>query len=239
MQRRPEFTRIRAALAHSVHFRELAPNDLDGLAQLGRVRHLRDGEAAVRAGQRQGEIWIVLSGCMRMSSVTPAGREFVYAMLGPGGFYGIGAVLSGVEATVDARAAGATSLIVIDGREFTALLDARPWLWRHVVKLLHRRLNLAMAVVRDISIAPLGQRIVRRLLWQAMSSGSDIASDLKIELRLTQTDLGRMLGASRSKVNGELKRLERDGLLQVGYRTIKLAECARLRDLAGPEAFAF
>ena len=190
-------------------------------------------------GERQGEIWIVLSGYMRMSSVTPAGREFVYAMLGPGGFYGIGAVLSGVEASVDARAAGATSLIVIDGRGLMALLDERPWLWRHVVKLLHRRLNLAMAVVRDISIAPLAQRIVRRLLWQAMSSGNDISSDLKIELRVTQTDLGRMLGASRSRVNAELKRLERDGLLQVGYRTIKLAQGARLRDLAGPGAFAF
>ena len=68
-----------------------------------------------------------------------------------------------------------------------ALLDERRWLWRHVAKLLHRRLTLAMSVVRDISIAPLSQRIARRLLGQAMSGGSDIAGDKKIELRITQT----------------------------------------------------
>jgi CRP-like cAMP-binding protein len=239
VEKRAEFTRVRAALASSIHFRDLARDDLDRLAELGRVRRLRDGESAGRAGERRREIWIVLSGSMRMSSVTTAGREFVYAMLGPGGFYGIGSVLSEVVTTVDAYAAGPTSLIVMDGLALAALLDRRPWLWRHVVKLLHRRLTLAMTVVRDISVAPLEQRIARRLLGQAMSGGSDVSGDLTIELRVTQSDLGRMLGASRSKVNGELKRLEQHGLLRIGYRTITLADCARLRRIAGPDVFAF
>ncbi len=239
MQRRPEFARVRTALARSIHFRDLSPEDLDRLAELGRIRRLRDGESAASAGSRQQEIWIVLSGCLRMSSVTPTGREFVYAMLGPGGFYGIGSVLSNVETTVDSRAAGATSLIVMDGPQFIALLDERRWLWRHVAKLLHRRLTLAMTVVRDISIAPLSQRIARRLLGQAMSGGSDVSGDRQIDLRITQSDLGRMLGAGRSKVNAELKRLERDGLLKIGYRAITLSDCMRLRELAGPDVFAF
>lgn len=239
MQRRPEFIQIRAALARSTHFRELAPEDLDRLAELGRLRRLRDGEAAVRAGRRQREIWIVLSGCIRMSGTTARGEEYVYAMLGPGGFYGIGSLLSEIHTTVDARAAGATSLVVIDGRDFIALLDRQPRLWRHVIKLLHRRLTLAMSVIRDISVAPLEQRIARRLLGQAMSGGSEVSGDRAVELRVTQTDLGRMLGASRSKINTELKRLERDGLLRVGYRTITLADCGRLRQLAGTDVSAF
>src|SRR5258708_9928217 len=216
MQRRPEFARVRTALARSIHFGDLSHEDVDRLAELGRIRRLRDGESAASAGSRQQEIWIVLSGCLRMSSVTPTGREFVYAMLGPGGFYGIGSVLSNVETTVDSRAAGATSLIVMDGPQFIALLDERRWLWRHVAKLLHPRLTLAMTVVRDISIAPLSQRIARRLLGQAMSGGSDVSGDRQIDLRVTQGGLGRMLCAGRSESQAGAQPPGRDGLLEGG-----------------------
>lgn len=236
---RTEFARIQRALAASLHFRDLAAADLDALAELGRIRELHDGESGGRAGTRRQDIWIVLSGGMRMSSVTPAGAEIVYAILGPGSFYGIGSLLASARTTVDARATGPTSLIVMQGEPFIALLDARPWLWRHVAKLLHRRLTLAMTVVRDITVAPLFQCIVRRLLAQAMSSGEDLSGARPVELRVSQTDLGRMLGASRSKVSIELKRLERDGVLRLGYRTIVLPDYGRLRELAGSEVFAF
>ena len=37
MAHRPDFARIRTALATSVHFRSLGPADLDALARLGRI----------------------------------------------------------------------------------------------------------------------------------------------------------------------------------------------------------
>ena len=74
---------------------------------------------------------------------------------------------------------------------------------------------------------------------QAMSAGNDISASQATELRITQADLGRILGASRSKVNAELRRLERDGLLRLGYRSVTLADRARLRKLAGPDVLAF
>jgi CRP-like cAMP-binding protein len=239
MAKSPPVARIRAALAASVHFRDLAAADLERLAALGRIVELASGESAGRAGTRRREIWVVLSGSVRMSSVTASGREFVYAVLGPGSFYGIGSLLSDTKTLVDARAAGATSLIVIRGADFLALLGERPWLWRHVAKLLHRRLTLAMTVASDLALAPLSQRIVRRLLSQAMSGGHDLRDGAPAELRLTQTDLARMLGISRSKVNAELKRLRRDGLVAVRYRNIVLKDCRRLCELAGPQLFPF
>ena len=119
-----------------------------------------------------------------------------------------------------------------------ALLDQRPWLWRHVARLLHRRLTLALTVVSDLALTPLSQKIVRRLLSQAMSAGEDLRQ-APVELRLTQTDLARMLGVSRSKINVALKRLEREGLLRLKYRRIVLKDGARLCELAGPRLFAF
>ena len=239
MQRRPEFARIRAELARSMHFRALAPEDLDRLTELCRLRRLRDGQRLSGVGEHLNELWIVLHGALRLSTTTASGEEFIYAMLGRGSFYGLAHLIDGLNTIAEACAYGPTELAVVDGTGFLRLLDERPQLWRHVVRILTRRLGLAMSVIRDLSVAPLEQRIARRLLGQALSSGLDVGGPSAVELRLTQSDLGRMLGASRSKVNATLKHFERQGLVKVGYRTIKLDDLAGLRGIAGSDVFAF
>lgn len=239
MRQRPEFARIRSLLEKSLHFRDLLPAELDGLAELGRLRQLRDGEVAGAAGRPHQELWIVLRGGLRLSTVTASGDEFVYAVLGPGSFYGLAHVIGSENAIVEARAFGPTELALIEGEPFLAMLDANPRLWRHVVRLLVHRLSLAMSVIRDFSVAPLDQRIARRLLGQAMGGGADIGGGAPVEMRVNQSDLSRMLGSSRSRVNAELKRLESQGLLRIGYRAITLTNLARLREIAGSDVFAF
>jgi CRP-like cAMP-binding protein len=239
MRQRPEFVRIRAQLEKSLHFRDLLPAELDGLAGLGRLRRLRDAEAAGAQGQPMAELWIVLQGGLRVSTVTAGGDEFVYAVLGPGSFFGLGHVIGAPTTHADATAFGPTELAIIEGDPFLALLDRNPRLWRHVAGLLVRRLSLAMSVIRDFSVAPLEQRIARRLLGQAMGGGADITGAAPVEMRVSQADLSRMLGSSRSRVNAELKRMEGAGLIKVGYRNLTLLDLARLREIAGPDVFAF
>jgi len=235
----PDFARIRAALAASLHFRSLAAEDLDGLAALGRLRTLEDGELVLPAGAPQSSLWIVIEGALRLSTVTRGGKEFVYAVIGPGNHFGLGSVLRGKTPPTDAHAAGRTTLALLDGPSLVALFDERPRLWRHMANLLYMRLTLAMVTLRDVNVAPLPQRIVRRLLGHAISSGQDVSTNAAIELRLTQGELGRMLATSRSRVNGALKGMEKSGLLKIGYRTITLADVARMRELAGADLFSF
>ena len=234
-----DFARIRAALAASLHFRSLPAEDLDRLAALGRLRTLEDGELLLRASAEQSSLWIVIEGCLRLSTVTQSGREFVYAVIGPGNHYGLGSVLRGRTPPADVHAAGPTTLAVLDGPSLLKLFDERPRLWRHVANLIYMRLTLAMVTLRDVNVAPLPQRIVRRLLGHAISSGQDVGTSSMLELRITQSELGRMLATSRSRVNGALKGLEKSGLLKVGYRTITLADVPRMRELAGADLISF
>ena len=153
MQQRPESTRFRTCLAASVHFRELPADDLDRIASLGRINALKDGQLLYRGGGKLDSLWVVLTGSLRISS-TDDGAEFVYAVLGPGSFFGLGYILSSKQLAVSASAYGATEVAAIDGAQFLALLDKSPRLWRHVGGLLADRLSLAMMAVRDISSAP-------------------------------------------------------------------------------------
>ena len=237
MLRRREFGRIRSALAGSTHFQELDGADLDRLAGLGRLQRLRHAERAARDGAPDDQLWIILSGAVRVSSHTPGSKEYVYAVLGPGSYFGLGNAVRRATFVADARAFGATDLAVFSGTSLVAMLDQRPQLWRHVSGLLARRLRLALLTLRDNSVAPLPERIARRLLGHALSS--DLRGLREIQVRMTQADLALMLGAGRSRTNAAIKTLEQRGLIKAGYRGITILDLPGLRKLAGPGIYAY
>jgi CRP-like cAMP-binding protein len=237
MVKRREFGRIRSALATSTHFQALEGADLDRLAQLGRLQRLRHAERAAPAGAQDDQLWIILSGAVRVSSQTPGRREFVYAVLGPGSYFGLATAVRHAAFTADAHAFGATDLAAFRGPELIAMLDEQPRLWRHVSGLLSRRLRLALLTLRDNSVSPLPERIARRLLGHALSR--DLRGLTEVPVRMTQGDLALMLGASRSRTNAALKTLESGGLIKAGYRGITILDLPGLRKLAGPGIYAY
>ena len=226
---------IRRTLEQSEHFRHVAARDLDRLAQLARLRRLHNDERVQSAGGYDGHLWIILNGAVRISTST-AKAEHVYAVLGPGNYFGLAGVIGKGVGTIDARAFGATQLAWIDGVALMRLLDDRPPLWRHFGALLSHRLMVALTLLRDNTACALPERLVRRLLVLLPAIESASAEPV---LPMTQADLARMLGTSRSRVNAELRRLESEGLVRSGYRGITLLDVPRLRTLAGRGLKAF
>ncbi|MBC7942699.1 MAG: winged helix-turn-helix domain-containing protein, partial [Chitinophagaceae bacterium] len=58
-------------------------------------------------------------------------------------------------------------------------------------------------------------RLAKQILLLAKSYGSVHGDEIRIGLALAQEDLAQLLGASRQRVNQELKGFERDGALRV------------------------
>ena len=234
MQRRGEFDRIRLALARSAHFGGFPPVLLDRLAGLARLRHVRHGERLGGRDTMDQNLWIIVSGAVRISTRPHAGaRECVHAVLADGSYFGLANAVGHGPFTFEARAFGPSDVAVVDGRQLAPLLEQYPRLWRYVSRMLSKRFKLALSVIEDNRLLPLPQRLARRLLAHAASSEhADVAQPT---LRMTQQDLARMLDAGRSRTNTALKRIESEGLVRAGYRTMTLLDLPGLRRLAGGE----
>lgn len=231
-----ESTAIRRTLEQSVYFRDLAKRDLERLAQLARFKRLHNEERVESAGGYDAHLWIVLGGAARISTTAAKRSEHVYAVLGPGNYFGLAAVIGKGVGTLAARAFGATELAWIDGAALMRLLDDRPALWRHFGALLSDRLMVALALLRDNTACALPERLVRRLLVLLPAIEAAPAEPV---LPMTQADLARMLGTSRSRVNAELRRLEAEGVIGSRYRGIALLDVPRLRALGGRDLKGF
>lgn len=219
---------IRAVLAKSAYFGSLPAADLAAFAALGRIKALRDGELC-------RDPCIVLEGRMRVRSITAQGEEFIYTDLAHGDLFGLGEIFGRGPAPVEAYAVGPLTLAVFPAAALRSLLDARPLLWREFAALLYDRLLNTMLLARDVGVAPVHQRLARRLLWEAFAGGERSAGRGPMRVNVSQSDLARMLGTGRSVVNVELKRLERAGAVALGYRSVNLTDVAALRQMAGPD----
>ncbi len=238
MQRRGEYDRIRLALSRSAHFGDMPLTFLDRLASVARLRHLRHGERIGRRDVVDDNLWIIVSGAVRISTRPhTGGRDCVHAVLGDGSYFGLANAVGHGPFTFDARAFGPSDLALIEGRQIGASLQQHPRLWKRVSKMLAQRFKLAVGIIEDNRLLPLPERIARRLLAHAGSS--TLAEGAQPTLRMTQHDLARMLDAGRSRTNTALNRMEGQGLLSTGYRTVTLLDLAGLRRLAGADIGVF
>lgn len=232
---RPEYARIRLALAASVYFRGLSTRALDALAGIGKIARGSDLDPLFTDAASCDMLWFVLEGGLVICWVNPHGKAIPVASIGPGSFYSNASLVRGAHATTECRAERGTVLAAFprgkllelahDNREFADVMS----------RALLERIDAAIVYYADAVSAPLPERLARRLLGQALATRIDPAH-VEVEVCVSQADLARILGASRSKLNAVLRGLERADVLRLGYRKIFLRDLDRLSEIAGGAA---
>lgn len=179
------------------------------------VRRLNDGGSLAARGT-PAEDWIgVAKGAVRVSSVSLSGKQVTLTYAEPGTWFGDIALFDGMPRTHDASAHGPTTLLVVRKADFKELLSQHVELYDALLRLNCRRLRLMFNLIEDLNTRPLAARLAKQLLLLAKSYGISQGEEIRIGLQLAQEDLAQLLGASRQRVNQELKELERDGVLRV------------------------
>ena len=179
------------------------------------VRRVADGALLASRGQPADE-WIgVANGAVRVSSVSLSGKEITLTYVEPGVWFGDIALFDGMPRTHDANAHGATTLLVVRKPDFKELLSQHVELYDALLRLNCRRLRLMFDAVEDLNTRPLASRLAKQILLLARSYGIPDGEETRIGLQLAQEDIAQLLGASRQRVNQELKGFERDGAVRI------------------------
>ena len=196
-------------------FSSLSPTLQGAILARATVKRLGDG-APLAARGTPAEDWVgVAKGAVRVSSVSLAGKQVSLTYVEPGTWFGDIALFDGLPRTHDATAHGATTLLIIRKADFRELLSQHVELYDALLRLNCRRLRLMFNLIEDLNTKPLAARLAKQLLLLAKSYGIAQGEEIRIGLQLAQEDLAQLLGASRQRVNQELKELERDGVLRV------------------------
>jgi len=179
------------------------------------VRRLADGLHLASRGL-PAEEWVgVAKGAVRVSSVSLSGKQVTLTYVEPGTWFGDIALFDGLPRTHDASAHGETTLLAVRKPDFRELLAQHVELYDALLHLNCRRLRLMFDTIEDLNTRPLAARLAKQVLLLARAYGIEQGEEIRIGLQLAQEDLAQMLGASRQRVNQELKGFERDGAVRI------------------------
>jgi len=200
------------------------------------VRRLSDGALMSVRGEPAVE-WVgVAKGAVRVSSVSLSGKQVTLTYVEPGTWFGDIALFDGLPRTHDASAHGETTLLVVRKADFKDLLQRHTELYEALLRLNCRRLRLMFDVVEDLNTRPLASRLAKQILLLArsygVSQGTQGTEEIRIGLQLAQEDLAQLLGASRQRVNQELKGFEREGAVRVEPTRLVLLSKEKLLAIA-------
>lgn len=199
-------------------FSSLSPSLRHDILRCAYVKRYQDGDLIAARGDPP-EAWVACAkGAVRVSSTTLTGKLITLTYVEPGIWFGDTAMFDGERRTHDCYAHGATTLLCVARADFQKILAQHPELYEALLRLHARRLRLMFDQLEDLSTLPLRGRLAKQLAHLARSYGQPSLStddEIRISLQLAQEELAQLLGASRQRVNQELKTMEREGVLRV------------------------
>jgi CRP-like cAMP-binding protein len=219
-------------LARHRVLRFVASADLDSLIAFATPRALAARTRLFAAGDTGAAFYVVLSGWIKISREGPSGRDIVLEVAGPGTLFGELAVVSGQPRAADATALTAARLLSIDGRALLATLRAHPDAILELVRVLGERLTRTTSQMEDTLFLPAEARLARALLRLAALDPKPSAKTLRIDLGLSQRELGDLTGLSRESINKQLSLWRDAGIIGLAGRTLTLIDGAALTEIA-------
>lgn len=213
-------------------FRTLDADLLRNVARLTRVLHLATGQVLFHKGDEGDALFGVIEGAIRIYVASAEGRELTLALLEAGDVFGEIALLDGLPRTASASAAAPTTLISIPRAPFVELFERERRLPPHIIEVLCERLRAVNEDLSDVVFLDLRARLAKKLLALGVAHGRHTAEGIRIELRMSQSELAQMLGVTREAVNKQLHALTREGLVRQERGQILLLDRERLVKLA-------
>jgi CRP/FNR family transcriptional regulator, cyclic AMP receptor protein len=196
-------------------FSKLSAALREAILDRSQVRRVDNGAILTARGAPAEEWCGVALGAVRVSSVSLAGKQVTLTYVEPGTWFGDIALFDGMPRTHDANAHGATTLLVVRKADFLALLAGHVELYDALLRLNCRRLRLLFDTIEDLNTLPLSARLAKQILLLARSYGVAEGEEIRVGLQLAQEDIAQLLGASRQRVNQELKGFERKGAVRI------------------------
>ncbi|TNE40250.1 MAG: Crp/Fnr family transcriptional regulator [Alphaproteobacteria bacterium] len=201
----------------------LSADLMNRILSAGVTRRFADGQMIQQRGDKSNTMCFVKSGVLIAGNLGMDGALLASAILYPGEHFGDFTLFGGVPRTQNIWTQGETEIVEVPGARFLAIMDQEPAIARALLTISTLR-NFELVELLDMHRRlPLPARISRLLLTAA---DPDSQSET-IECR--QEDLAFMLGVSRVSIGKALKKLQDEGLIEMGFGRIHLPDVQRYR----------
>ena len=213
-------------LAQIPWLRRLACAERERVVADLRVVSVAPGELVCRVGRPVTYWFGVLDGLLKMSNDGALGMPITFTGVPPGGWFGEGTVLKNEHYRYNIQALRTSLVAGIPAGTFHWLLDRSIGFNRFVMNQLNERLGQFIAAREIDRLTHPDERVARSLAALFHPLLYPGVGEL---LRITQQELGYLVGMSRQRINEALGALQASGVIRVEYGGVRVLDLDRLR----------
>jgi CRP/FNR family transcriptional regulator, cyclic AMP receptor protein len=197
-------------------FQGLSDGELARINGLLRGQTVQAGTHFITAEQPGEVVYVLLEGTVKIYVTRADGREVILAFLGPGDTVGEMSLVDSSGRSANVVTTEPSRLLWMDRATFQGCLRDLAPLANNLVKLLAHRLRFANEQIQALCTLDVSGRVARQILALADRYGSlQEGGEARIPIRLTQSDLAEIVGASRERVNQVIVDLKQRGAISV------------------------
>jgi len=209
------------ALARLPLFRRTSPDDRGRIAAAAFVRHYDRGDIIFSEGDAPDIFVTVLTGHVKVFKQTPAGKDMILDLFGPGDPLGAIAVYEGRAYPASAAAMEPTTCLLIERKLFFQLLEQHPTLVRSLLTGLTLRMVELTNRLSDLTGGHVDARFARMFIKLADTIGTADRGGIFIPMALSRQELADLTGTTIETCirimsrwgKDEILRTERDGFV--------------------------
>ncbi|WP_425409023.1 Crp/Fnr family transcriptional regulator [Hyphococcus sp.] len=196
-------------------FEALSDETLKGLLNAAQTVVFSPRKEVFSQGDNSDCLYIILSGCVKISSFSDTGKETVLAFMGENEILGEMGVFDGGVRSAAASALQETRALRLYRRDVLDFLERNHGVALQIISALCTRLRHTNFLLEDIATLPAGPRLARALLRLGEYYGHvDEDGSLCIDMKLSQGNLGAHAGLMRENVNRQIKLWEHEGIVR-------------------------
>lgn len=209
----------------------LSDAELRTIANLSTRRRVRARETVVQQSEPGNELFVLVSGHLKVVSTDPEGRDAGLNVMGPGEVFGEVALLDGGprSATIVALSEPC-ELLVIRREHWLRFLKESPDTAVQLLGVLAGRLRKLTERTEDIAFLRVGERLAKTIAALASTYGEQQPDgSIRLQLKMSQQEIGDLVGATRESANKQIRAWEQDGLVSQDHGHLIIRDLEKLR----------
>lgn len=201
-------------------FSGLPDAELRQLVGIADLRLFKSGEEIFRSGDMADRVYVIRTGKVRVYRAMEDGKETTLSYRAPGQMVGEPAITGEAFRHDCAEVVEDAFICIIDRERFRGYLLRHPELALQIAGVIARRRADAEDRMIDLLSKDVKTRLAHALARLAEQYGQQEDDGIYIDLRLTQTDLGQLVGSTRETTSMAFNAFRREGLVDAEDRTV-------------------
>ncbi len=207
---------------------QLTPAQQDDIRSRMRVVACGPRQRLFMQGEPSDSLYIIRSGRVRLYAGTENGDEYTLGIVDKGRILGLAAAVLGKPRILSAESIDHVDAGILATPDLHRCMDAMPQFARNIMTILATLAAETLDGIVPVALDPAAVRLATILVTLGRADANDPSGRRLIVNGLTQDDLGKMVGATRTWVTITLGMFERSRLIEKRKGSITIIDRDRL-----------